>query len=424
MACGVALWLCTFSIYYATEAKFDSLGVFQQHNVLFDADPMFRIRSFASGTGWGDHSLIHPNLGTYFSLPNRVVARVATGTGLYDGPEEDLRRAIALLVGPAFAASTMTLVFALFLATGFSLPEAGLVSMLGAFSFSHLIFGSMPDHFVIGGFCVAASFCLASDLIRRGGNIRWVFWTGLGMLTLGITVSNIAWVGVVLLLALLASGRPATNVFRQMGIWLLVVLTLTGVTADIGRRVYQADTDQTSLEWNAEFIEEYWTGDALGRLRKAPAAVANAFAPAGISTRDNRLARQYGYGRTYMFTLEQPRSALVSLVVLVLLTVGTVGCLGAGTTLRVLALGSWLILAGNLTLHAFFGSEYFLYSQHLLVPALILLAGNLRVLGQHRKVAIGALAAVTALILLNNVTVLRELLTILATGPSAVSAGM
>jgi hypothetical protein len=112
--------LC-FPIYTLLAWKFDALGVFEQYNVLFDADPSARLGCFAQGWGGDGRSIAHPNLCNLINPPIRVAAAALQALGIGGA---DVARQLALLVAPAAAAAAVVLMFLLALRAAGSRPLA------------------------------------------------------------------------------------------------------------------------------------------------------------------------------------------------------------------------------------------------------------------------------------------------------------
>jgi hypothetical protein len=67
------------------------------------------------------------------------------------------------------------------------------------------------------------------------------------------------------------------------------------------------------------------------------------------------------------------------------------------------------VLAFNLTLHTFWGNEFFIYSQHWLVPLVLLLAGNLTWDGRWGRSFVAASAVLVVAVAFNSVSLMSEI---------------
>ena len=401
LGCALILFFTLFTLYYSITRELRQLEVFSDHNVMFHADPMWRLRSFGGGYGWGDRDFVHPNLGNYFSYPIRIIAKAAVVVGLSPDHETSLRNSLALLVSPAFGAATGVVVFFLAGTLGLAGGVPLLMGLIAGLSFSSLIFASIPDHFSIGGFCVGFASLLAADLIKKEGKIRRKAWLALGVFTLGITSTNILWVGILFCTALWVSRKDWRFTLRTAAIWGLSALALTLLIADLGARIYGVEDKFWSLEKTTRFVDSHLTEDGSSRLTRSPSAISNTFSPSDIGRTTNRLADKYDEGRKYRFTLLQSTSLIPTLIVLPLLMAGLAGWIKVGGALSYLAYANLAILNLNLVMHSLFGDEYFVYSQHWLVPALILLMG---IFAEGRRVPLKAagVAVIALFMVINN----------------------
>jgi hypothetical protein len=397
------------------ERHFDRLQLFDQPNVLFHADPMWRLRSFSSGNGWSDRTLVHPHLGNYFAIPNIGIARLATIVGLYQGDEVLLRRSLALIIAPAFAAASCVLVFTLLYLLGFAIWKALLIALLQGASFSQLIFGSIPDHFAIGGFCVAAACLLAVDMMRNQGRIRWFCWLLLGIFTLGITITNALWVGILFCASLLSSHRDWKVMLKYASIWSVIIVGVTFVTAEAINAVVRLRLDRPDV--SAFFLSKAYARDmneeGILKIVKAPGALANSFSPAELGTTSNPMGHDSA-ARPYRFTLEKSSRIMPNLAVAVLIGLGLTGYVSAGGQHAVLGMSCAAILFLNLLFHSVFGTEFFAFSQHWLVSASVLLAGIFCLRGPVGVIGTWGLVAMAVTMMANNVGILQQLLTRLA----------
>lgn len=411
--CPRAVWLAaffgvaTFVLNYAVECRLNSLQVFGQYNILFDADPNTRLDSICSGVE--GRSLIHPHLSNVFSLPIMLVGKVAIVLGLDGQQEIPLRRSLGLLVVPVASGLTASVWFFLFLLLGLSVWRSSILTSLGAMSFSQLVFGSMPDHFAVGGLALALCYLLAADDLNRGGRVRWLAWMAAGMLTMGITATNVITPAVLLFTCLLRRGWGVLDACRRTIAFGAIVSVITYATA-IACSACFGDMDvMLSEKDNITFVGKYWTDDAFHKAMRLPALLANTIAPPSVGVMPNTVR---GYGERYdiEFTLESTTGVLPVLICGVLLVSGTIGGFKGTPSYRVVAMASVAILALNLIMHTFFGRESFLYSQHWLTPLLVLLGGNLSYRGPCRNVGICLLGTLLAVaVAANSVARLLEM---------------
>jgi len=174
--------LCAYSAFF-----FHRHGVFNQENVIFGSDPYFRSTAFAEG--WGERSLIHPNLSNLVNPPVRVIAAIA-GHGFPGVPARELRMNISLCISPFFAALATLTIYLVARSAQVDPMKAAALSLLFGVSMSTLAFGSVPDHFLISSFVLATAVWLLSRQARLTEPFRIGVWTVWISLAAGLTISN------------------------------------------------------------------------------------------------------------------------------------------------------------------------------------------------------------------------------------------
>jgi len=417
---AIGLALCTFLLNYMLERHLDSLKVLDENNVLFDSDPT----RMAFSHGWDRRNLIHPNFSNFFNPPVRILAKIIAISGVTKLPEWEIRRFVGLIVVPLFSGIKVLLIFIFFYRIGFSIFQVFLITILSMVSFSQVIFGSIPEHFALSGFFIFVIYFLITDLVKNGGKIRKSAWLTAGVLMGGITVTNLIIFGLLLFIPLLFVKREVVKPFYYTGVMLLSVVTINFIIAFTMIRVFDLDFRAVP-----SFVESFIRRDPMIKLAQAPSAVANTIAP----TRLNMTAKPSRYIKpdnienvsninseryTYMLTLEgtpgirSVKNAL-GLVTILLVIAGTIRGLFAGILFRVLTVSSVIVIAFNLVLHAIWGSEYFLYSQHWLFSTLILLCGVMLFEGRFRYIGNLFFSMFVVWVSFNNCVRLCEMLSLL-----------
>lgn len=449
VSCGVLV----FAVNYTIERKFDRLRVFDQYNVVFDTDPPGRLATISHGTG--ERNFVHPNFRFIFSLPIRLTAKTWVTCGLArDG--RAIRRSMGMLVVPLLSGGTAFLAFRLFLQLGFSIGNSCLMTLLGGGSFSQLIFGSVPDHFAVSGFILTISYLVAADSVHRGGKVRWGAWLTCGVLAASVTITNLISVGILFATTAFTSHRDNSRPIRTSALFLGLAGAITYTIAVLGLGVEStfqnaivshdvkrpaAGTDdkqapdpgevtatesfansESSLPaerplWrrvvagDQKWMNRFWETNTSGKIVHIPLAIVNTLAPADVSTKDNVWGRGQRY--SYQFTLEKSSGAVRTLLAAILLATGSFACLKRRGPLFALGVASLGILTFNFLLHALWGQEYFLYSQHWLVPLLVLLSGNLNWNGKQPIASTCALGLIIVCVMANSVQLLNEMFRIL-----------
>lgn len=385
MALATVFALASFVLHYSLERHLDRLQVFDQYNVLFQADPNERIDEMSHGWGNSGRNVAHPNLATFTSPFVRAVAAGAIRAGVGDD-EEALRRSIGLLIVPLATAVTAVVLFALFLRLGLSLGLASLFMVLAVVSFSAVVFGSIPDHFALSVPVIVAAYHLLLGA-TKGSAVRWKLWFATMFIAGGITITNAVIIAILMLGSMWNSGRG------RMKSALQVAAMAGGVTLSVyassfvfNQVILGKDAGaRNSKTWAASYING---DDFLARAARFPAAIANTIAPARIVTGGPTPSHQpedrYQFCFTFENALEWPtaRNAL-GLVALGLVATGVGVSIRRRGVLSSVGRASAAIVAFNWILHSAWGDEMFLYSQHWFVSILVLMA--LAVAGAKRS---------------------------------------
>ncbi|AMV37056.1 hypothetical protein [Planctomyces sp. SH-PL62] len=373
------LGLAMFLINLTLLSRFDRLGVFEEYDVLFNTDPSHRLELFSSG--WTPNSNpVHPGLGLIASLPIRLVAllvSVITTASSWPSSELEIRRELALLLIPALSGGTISTVYMVLRKLALARGYAVLMCLLQAASFSQLIFGSIPDHFVMSGFFFALAAWLAASTVDRGWMPYWLPWIVVGTGATCVTVTNLVIIEFFLLASLVASGIPFPSTARLCVGLAGIVLGVTGLVFAADNFLYGRAPMHAAIEDSQGFVEKFRDVPSV-KVRGALPALQESLAPLAVATTMNPMTNSKFY--TYyevMFTLDQPRRPFVSTAFAALLALDAWFCRGGTRAWRAMGIASLLIIGFNLTAHTFWGDEFFLYSQHWLVAITLLLAAPL-----------------------------------------------
>ncbi len=327
-----------------------------------------------------------------------------------------LREKLALLVAPLCSALQALSVFLLFLRLGYSRPAASLLALFSACTFSQIVFGSIPEHFALSGLFLTCGFLLAADLLQ-GGEINWPLWVFIGWLTAGVTISNLALIAILFFFALRLGRRPAA--FRRGSVLIAMVIAGTILSYFLLNLGYDVDlpTPAREIDRSAAYLKT----DLVATLLRFPSAVANAIAPpapALASLHTLEPAAKYRFRLTLegipaVFT----RKNLLGSALVLLLAAGALGHCRQGRPFRPLAAVAGAVLVFNGLLHAVWGNEYFLYSQHWQMAAVFLAAGVFHFPGRGLILIPGALLGLTAATALNNMINVQLILNTLTNAP-------
>lgn len=419
---AIALAVVSFVLRYHIERRFDGLQVFDQYNVLFQADPNERIFAISHGWGSSGRNLAHPNFSNFMSPPIRVVALVATRLGVTDRDEEDVRRSLGLVVVPAVSGLMSAALFLLFLYLGCSLVTSIMLALLGMVSFSSLVFGSIPDHLTASALVITAGYFLLLES-QRSNRIRKWPWAITAFIAAGITITNLVSVAILLLTAMWRARyawRRSLTIVAAAGAATVLVTYGSAFVMNAALHGRQIESER-SVNWVRNFVSDNPAAQAL----QFPVAVANTFAPSGLSIGGPTASFQPDDRYQFRFTLDEmpPVSArmILSVITLALVTAGVVLTLrsrdSSGDTLHRYLLPAGMasigILTWNWLLHAAWGDELFLYSQHWFVAALVLIAIATQLVTQRYRFAPLFLGAYVILVALNSLSLIREMFAVI-----------
>jgi hypothetical protein len=164
------------------------MGVFDQENMILGGDPSMRSKAFAYG--YGERSLIHPNLSNFVNPLVRIIAAVLSPI-FSDLSMNALQMHVALWVSPTCAALATFMVYLIALTAGVRVIPALALSVIYGFSISTIAFGSIPDHFFISAFLLATGLYLLLINTKLSSRKHAIAWTVLITLAMGITLSNV-----------------------------------------------------------------------------------------------------------------------------------------------------------------------------------------------------------------------------------------
>ena len=364
-ACALALFAASFLARVPLARAWSALGVLEQHDVLFDADPVVFLQAFRDGEMRDHLWRAHPNVRNLVNPPVRLAARAARA--FRPGwPDERARAAAALLVAPAASGVTTAAVFLTLRLLGASLGAALLGALLEACAFSGLVFGSIPESYAPSGALLALAFLLLAEAARPGGRIRLLPWVLLASTAFGITTTNLALVGIPLAVAAMSGPRSRARGAAAT----LAVLSLAAVLGVVELLALNEAYGEHLPLRKLERTDTFLAPRPLETLRSFPEALVSTMLPDRPAVVTNEIGLRRDYPFKLMFTIEGGPQGLVSrllrgLVVAGFLLMGALQLVrrpGAGPSVLVAALG---VLAFNLVLHCFYrGPDLLLYSMH------------------------------------------------------------
>ena len=359
-------------------------GVFRQDNVIFHADPYSKLKAYVHGATYGTagRSIIHPNLANFFNPPIRILAKIITWNQSWERRIE-VRTILGWLVVPFFVALNAMVVTLLFYKLKFSVTQICLLNLLGVFSFSQLVFGSIPDHFAINGFFITGYYLLGLNLIETR-KIHWPLWLVFGVFGTGIVLTNIIIMGIILLVFLLYVTNNFRNAVTQTIIISSVILVVTFALSLGLSQIYkkeQTALSSVNVEKTKRWIGDYFNKEPFKRgVFEFPVAFAAALSSNKVLTVEDPRSIKEKQKYRDRFTLGKLKDfdsvdAIALSLTAFMAILGTYNMLRSDTPFRPLAIASLLIVVYNWSFHALWGTEYFIYSPHWLGASIILISG-------------------------------------------------
>jgi hypothetical protein len=375
---SLALAMAAFAVNLAFALRLDGLKVFRQQDVFFNADVVSRVRCMVANDCGGRSSFAHPNLALFLNPPVQVAASVLRLGGLTGIDEATARRVVALCVSPLASALKAPVVFFVLLGLGLGAPQAGLLAALSVVSFSQLVFGSIPESFAFSGLAIALVYLLAIRTMRRRDRRLWP-WILIGILTAGITVSNLVVVAVLFTAARLYAKETFPAVLGKLTIVMGLVLLPTVALPAIFRDTYRLEG--VSIEGGAEYTKRWMkTHRIVDRALATPSAWAHTVAAPEPQLGHNLPARFMASKYQYRFIMAHREDVFcfrhpLGFLLVLLFVAGALGYRGAPAHARWMCGASLVIIAFNGVFHSFWGVDLILYSQHWQLSLIVLLAG-------------------------------------------------
>ena len=204
-------------------------------------------------------------------------------------------------------------------------------------------------------------------------------WILVGVLTAGITVSNLVVVAVLFVAAGLHGGERFPAVLARVAIVVGLVLLPTVALPTIFRDTYRLE--EVSIEGGAEYTKRWMkTHRVVNRTLATPSAWAHTFAAAEPGLGHNLPARYMASKYQYRFIMAHREDVFcfhhpLGFLLVLLFVAGALGYRGAPAHARWMCGASLAIIAFNWVLHSTWGVDLILYSQHWHLSLLVLLAG-------------------------------------------------
>ena len=404
-ACALALFAASFLARVPLARAWHALGVIDQHDVLFDADPVVFLQVFGDGDMRDRLWRAHPNVRNLVNPPVRSAARVARLVRP-EWSDERARTEAALLVAPAASGVTTAAVFLTLRLLGGSLLAAVIGALVEACAFSGLVFGSIPESYPLSGAMLALAFLLLAEAARAGGRVRVLPWIVVASTAFGITATNLVLVGIPLFFA---ASHARGSRLRGAALTLALLLAAAAVGIVELLALNAAYGEHLPLR-KIERTDTFLAARPLDTLRSFPEAVVSTVLPDRPAVVTNEIGLRRDYPWKLMFTTEGGPQGVVSRLLRGLVVAGFL-LLGAHQLARLPGTGPpvlWAalgVLAFNLALHSFYrGPDLLLYSMHWHAALAVVIGASALA---PRRAAVALLAAAVAF---NSATVLLWML--------------
>jgi len=408
------LAVVAFGVSLALAAAFAAASVHAEWNVLFDADPNVYLRNFATGYTlgtWGGRGFVHPNLTNLVHPVIRLLALAIEHLPGRLGTPLEIRDALAFHVSPVIAAVRVVLMMLLMQALGLSLPWSIGLTVLDMTSFSTLLFSSIPESYAFTGAVLIALFWLGARTSRTEqppGPTSWLAWT---MLATAVATLDIVAAAIIRTLTE-ASRRPFARAAAATAaiVSLALFVNLAALKASQGVYGHPTPLAQTTPQ-----LADAWDPGIDRAVIDYPRALANGIIappPAAWAHPDSN------YVHPFVLTLERGRPGVRAwdprtVLALLLIGLGAAGWWWLPRASRPIHLAALAVLAEGAVVHAFFGKELLLYTQHWHAAVLVLISSLYYAPRPARRILDWAVPGIVGAVAVNNLLTMSAILRIL-----------
>jgi hypothetical protein len=409
-SCAAALAAMSVGLHLRLESHFAHAGVFGEGNVLFDADPAIYSVSFMTGRNvarWGGRSFAHPNVSNAINPP--INAAVAIMSAIRPQSDtEAFRRRLAFTVSPVAVGLETSLIFLTMLELGVGLLGAVMMGLLSIAAFSGLIFGSLPESYGLSGLAMAILLWLAARTARTR-HVAPLPWLAAGFFAAGMTITNLAPAAAIGFATLLAIGIQLRSALARTAIGVAAIFAATALVYESAALVVR-DAPRFAPGGSGQ-IDELGRFDAIKAFEEFPVVLANTLAPpVPVRMPYTESPQAHQFILTYRASAGRADGEILrSAIIVALLAVCCFGMRWMAPWQRGVMLAAVLVICCSWVLHAFFGKELFLYSQHWLAAELILLSGAFWYGGRRGQWAKFAIAGLLVACIVNNAHVLASI---------------
>lgn len=342
------------------------IGVFDQYNVFFDADPNQYVS--ATANGWGFARQVHPAFALLLNVPVRALDYVAAHLGLIHA--NAIRNIAPLILSPLLALVGGIYWWLAARHSGFSAPARIFGLLFSQLAFSQTVFSVLPESYAVSGALLSVLLYLSVRAIQDPLSLdtarRRMQWLVLACLMSGVTITN----GLLCILVW-GSIRFRRGLGRIVGMECLVavlVLFLSIVAMSVADHlVYSMGSEngkpaQSRMQDIESFTLRYISRTNISRTGTMPGYFLASVFPAEVNTIPNELAGTKKY--RYEFSLERyAKSPLIFCAAWLISAMSFFYFFNVEQIPKIIQV-IFAVLLFNGLLHSFFGREIFLYSQH------------------------------------------------------------
>ena len=407
---AAALFVLVFIGECALASHWAANGLFDQYNVIFNTDANYWLENMAHG--WTMANFNHPLLAYFFAVPIRAIETLTPGVT----DPVAFREWLALGIAPLCAAGKGVACYATFRLLELSRLDATLLASLAVVAFSSVVYGAIPESYGVTGLALALVTLTSVACAKYRDRLSpLVFFIGSAVLAVGTTTSNVIHVGWSQWFV------QATN--RRGGVRSLVhAVAISGLTlaATLGvfyglKQVRGGEPQAADLLVSTRFVRTFLPSvqQQAENTARLPETLARTYIPTTPRPIPNEIALQnrdpikieltyngidFGWG-----------SASLYLAAVLAFGGGAVASIRKGGAWRWLTLGSAASMLTFGALYSVFGMNTYLYTQHLQVPSLFLLAGWFAYFTRMPKAVYAALIGLIGALLVGDVIVLDRM---------------
>lgn len=405
----IGLGMASFTLQCVLAFIFEDMQLLE-YGALWQTDPEKWIPTLTDGAG--APTLRHPLYQIFFYPIIKLLGAVFGG-----GAKE----VSVLLLNPLWSGVKAGALFAIFRVLGFSRAAGAIMAILGMISFSQVVFGSVPDHMAVSGALITLLFLQAVLAMTYADLDKQWIWVILGIVVIGVTISNAAIFFIVYGSVRLASGESIVRSAIRAGAFTVSLCLAVGVmAATVSYFFWDPAEDSYETFWqffhlSVRKIYSHATRFPLMLWYTIIADTPTAYHSSYYADLGAPMATVFDY---IMHRVRlTPGNLLVSAQMLALTVGGLWLWWRRDSSFRGLAVAAALVILFNGVLHAIWGAGYYYYSQHWHTPLLIALGGWLTLSGLAYRITVAVLVIAIAAALVRNYVVYQFIYDTLGAGP-------